>query len=230
MIDKNRISGFSSLGDVRATFRYHLSPRQHRVSPSAELPFGPAGSHCFGRMVAEADTYLEYGAGASTLAAHEMQRRMVTVESDKHFLKAVERACSSGIPDPEYGRSTFIHADIGPTGTWGKPLFPSIPRPAKWKSYALAPWVTLGPDFRADVILIDGRFRVACALTVAIQQHDSQWLVMFDDYSERKEYWGTEEFLRLKTRCGRMAVFEPQSGLDRTAASVALERYSRDWR
>jgi len=230
MIGKKRISGFSNLGDVRSTLQYHLSPREQRVSPSVELPFGLQGSQCFRELVAESDTYLEYGAGASTLAAYEMHRQIVTVESDKHFLKAVKSACSSRGQDSEHNRSHFIHADIGPTGTWGKPLFPSIPRTTKWKSYAFAPWAMLGSHFRADVILIDGRFRVACALTVALQQHDSQWLLMFDDYLERKEYWQTEEFLRLKERCGRMAVFEPQLGVDRAAALTALEHYSRDWR
>jgi hypothetical protein len=154
----------------------------------------------------------------------------VTVESDRHFLKSVEHACSPRNLDSEPDLSVFIHADIGPTGTWGKPLFPSIPRPSRWKSYPYAPWVTLGHEFRSDLILVDGRFRVACALMVALQQQDSPWLLMFDDYSERREYWVTADFLRLKERCGRMAIFEPLSRMDHKAASLALDHYSRDWR
>ena len=222
--------GLSNWGDVRSTLQYHLSPRDRRISLSSDLPFGIKGTRCFMDAIDECQHYLEYGAGASTLAAYETRRPMVTVESDKHFLRLVEEACSSQSLHPKHGSSVFIHANIGPTGTWGKPLFPAIPRPKTWKSYANAPWAALGQNFRADAILIDGRFRVACALTVALQQQDAPWTLLFDDYTERKEYWATENFLRVKEICGRMAVFGPLPNLDTTAALRALEHYSRDWR
>ena len=227
---KGRISGLSTLGDVRDTIRHHLTPPSRRVSPSSALPFGSEAVQCFMDLTSACDSYLEYGSGASTLAADELRRQFVTVESDRHFLKSVERALSSQSPDWEQDLGILIHADIGPTGTWGKPLFPSIPRPSRWKSYPNAPWATLGDEFRSDLILVDGRFRVACALTVALQQPESTWLLMFDDYSERREYWATEGFLKIKERCGRMAIFEPLPSMDRQAAYLALEHYSRDWR
>lgn len=224
------ISGLSTLGDFRSTLRFHLSPPRRRVSLSAELPFGAEVVQRFLNLIGGCDGYLEYGAGASTLAAYDLNRQFVTVESDQHFLKSVEDACSSRSPDQERDLGVFIHADIGPTGTWGKPLFPSIPRPNRWKSYPYAPWARLGNHFRSDLILVDGRFRVACALTVALQQQNSSWLLMFDDYADRREYWATESFLRLRERCGRMAIFEPSPSMDRKAASLALKHYLRDWR
>ena len=218
------------MGDVRSTLRFHLSPPSRRVALSAELPFGAEAAQRFLNLIDGCERYLEYGAGASSLAASELSRQFVTVESDRYFLKVVQDACSSQCLDTGQDLGVFIHADIGLTGTWGKPLFPSIPRPNKWNSYPYAPWVSLGEDFRSDLILVDGRFRVACALTVAVQQQHSSWLLMFDDYTERREYWGTEEFLRLKERCGRMAIFEPLPSLDRKAAYRALAHYLRDWR
>ncbi len=207
-----------------------MTSRERRILLSPELPFGIEGNQRFVDLVARSRTYLEYGAGASTLCAFEMVPRTVTVESDGHFLRMIERRCSLHRRERKHEQSAFIHANIGPTGTWGKPLFPSFPRPKTWKTYASAPWAKLGRDFRADVILVDGRFRVACALTVALQQQNSSWLLMFDDYAERREYWATENFLRLKERCGRMAIFEPSPSMDRKAASLALEHYLRDWR
>ena len=224
------VFSLSTLGDVRSTLRFHLTPPSRRVSLSAELPFGAEASRRFLNLIDSHESYLEFGAGASTLAAYDVNRQFVTVESDQHFLKSVEEACSSRNLDHERSPGVFIHADIGPTGTWGKPLLPSIPRPNRWKSYPYAPWAKLGKDFRSDLILVDGRFRVACALTVALQQHNNSWLLMFDDYAERREYWATENFLRLKERCGRMAIFEPSPSMDRKAASLALEHYLRDWR
>jgi len=215
---------------VRDSLRHHLKPRNRRVALSTELPFGREASQYFKELVTGTEIYLEYGAGASTLMAHELRCHFVTVESDAYFLELVEDECLSLNSGREKDFATFIHADIGRTGAWGKPVFPSFPRPTKWKSYAAAPWATLGRDFRAAAILIDGRFRVACALTVALQQPDDPWILMFDDYTERREYWAVEEFLQLKRFCGRMAIFEPSPGIDRNAAIVALEHYNRDWR
>ena len=231
-VRRRGFSGLSSPRDIQTTLQYHLSRKHQRVELSATLPFDDEANRYFINLVSSSASYLEYGAGASTLNACPRVHEFVTVESDKHFLKAIRDACLLQYPDDRNADAIrfFIHADIGPTGTWGKPLLPSFPRPSRWKRYAIAPWADLGQGFRADVILIDGRFRVACALTVALQQPDTHWSLMFDDYTERREYWATEDFLRIKRLCGRMAVFEPLPSMDREAALLALEHYSRDWR
>ncbi len=58
-----------------------------------------------------------------------------------------------------------------------------------------------------DVVLIDGRFRVACFLTVMLRA-TKPVTVLFDDYHKRPEYHWIEEFGAPVDRARRMARFE----------------------
>src|SRR5690606_30407997 len=68
------------------------------------------------------------------------------------------REIASGI---QAGTVKFLHVDLGPTGDWGYPT--DISTAAKWPEYSLSAWRTLNAH-SIDTVLIDGRFRVACAL------------------------------------------------------------------
>ena len=94
----------------------------------------------------------------------------------------------------------------------------------------MAPWNLVGPDYRADAILVDGRFRVACALAVVLRQPDSEWHMLVDDYEGRIHYEAIEEFAQLQGRHGRMALFEPKSRVDSQSLQQALQHFISDWR
>jgi hypothetical protein len=79
-------------------------------------------------------------------------------------------------------------------------------------------------------VLIDGRFRVACALAVALNQYDKEWVVLVDDYVGRKEYQPIACFLELSGTYGRMAEFHPKVGVNERTLSKALEHFVGDWR
>jgi hypothetical protein len=123
-----------------------------------------------------------------------------------------------------------VHGNIGRTGPWGKPVFPSIKRTSAWRRYPLAPWEGLGNDFRADFILVDGRFRVACALAVALHQSDTEWNLLVDDYVDRPEYSTIADFLELQTIYGRMAHFRRSRKFNEYEAWRAFEKFVSDWR
>jgi hypothetical protein len=122
----------------------------------------------FARSLARGgETYLEWGAGGSTLAAVRAPfGRIVTVESDPAWLDRlaahpeIETAKGSG-------RAVLRHADIGPVAEWGQPVDESGMR--RWPRYVGAAWaicerLTLTPD----LVLVDGRFRTACALSLLL--------------------------------------------------------------
>lgn len=166
-----------------------------------------------------AETYLEYGVGGSTrLALHSGVNTIVAVESDQQYLEAastmveLSRHAVHWVP---------VHVDIGPTGYLGFPK--SLKARFKWAQYASAPW-SLGVS--PDLILIDGRFRLACALTAA--RHASPGtLIFFDDYATRPWYWSARHYLSLVARAGRAAVFEvldaPDPRLDQAILKAARD-------
>lgn len=194
-----------------------------------ELPFGPDGEATFRHLLSSCRQYLEYGAGSSTFAAARAGVPLVSVESDPRFLAAVERRCRSLAP-ADAGEERFLHGNIGRTGPWGKPVVPAVRRPGTWRRYSLAPWEALGADFRADLVLVDGRFRVACALAIVAQQPDTDWTMLVDDYVGREEYAPIASFAELVALHGRMAQFRSRPSVPSSEVESALEHFAGDWR
>jgi hypothetical protein len=227
-------SGLKAKGRVFSfleAIRFQTSGTDHS-DLTRGVGFGDEADQFFAATMGSCQTYLEFGSGASTFAAAELGIPLVTVESDSRFLEQVESVCD---PLPMSrgggGERRFIHADIGRVRPWGQPLWRSFPdrRRMTRAVYPTAPWNVLGRDFRADVVLIDGRFRVACALATVILQQDQEWIIMFDDYRERPEYWQFEAHAELVSLHGRMAEFRPRQGLNLDAAFVHFRECLTDY-
>lgn len=153
---------------------------------------------------ARAAVILEYGSGGSTVLAGEMAGKVVfSVESDRGWLQRLESWFAA---HPPVARLHLHHGDIGPTVEWGKPRDDS--RFRRWPAYPLSVWDR--DDFvPPDVVLIDGRFRAACLMTVALRTRRPV-VALFDDYRARQFYHGVEEVVGPPTLVGRMARFDLQ--------------------
>ena len=153
------------------------------------------------------DVILEYGSGGSTFVALDKGAKAVfSVESDPDWAARIASVLAQRYP----GRGVHVHpVDIGPTKAWGWPRNDRAWR--RFHRYPLDVWDRA--DFRhPDVVLIDGRFRVACFLTVLLRA-TRDLVVLFDDYGGRPDYHFVETFARPVAMAGRMARFElrPQS-------------------
>ena len=137
-----------------------------------ELQIGPP--HLFGdeeRLLRESISkygrrYLEFGMGGSTLLAAAAGSSIVAVDSDIKWVQRV-RSHPAVSPAVRGGRALLLHADIGPLREWGFPADQS--RIASWPDYVRMPWEawdTLGE--RPTLIFVDGKFRVACCLSVVV--------------------------------------------------------------
>lgn len=141
------------------------------------------------RHLKSSQAYLEFGAGGSTQLAIEHARgRIVTVESDAAWVEKLKA-------DPKVKaaidarRLSFMHIDIGPVGDWGVPRGET--RIKHWKDYFSAPWISL--DIPFDLVLIDGRFRIMCALMAAAYASD-ETRIAIHDYGVRKHYFVIEKY------------------------------------
>jgi hypothetical protein len=170
-----------------------------------------------------AQTILEYGSGGSTVVAAELGRTVFSVESDAAWLAGMEAWFAA---NPPAGRVQMHHGDVGPTGDWGMPSDPGAFR--KYPGYATSVWDRA--DFIApDLVLVDGRFRVACFVTAFLRTTQPLRL-LFDDYADRDHYHRVETLVRPTGFAGRMAIFDlqpaplPRDALGWIAASFADPR------
>lgn len=149
----------------------------------------------------KASVILEYGSGGSTVLASELTgKKVFSVESDATWMANLQSYLdAAGTKSPVI----LHHADIGPTGKWGRPTGDSGWR--RYHKYPLSVWDRT--DFVApDLVLIDGRFRAAC-LIAALLRTEKPIEVLFDDYENRAKYHVVEEFSKPVEFVGRMAKF-----------------------
>ena len=193
-------------------------PQEEVTGPAPEEPPAPAQpgfrltlpdqeAEALERAYASARVVLEYGSGGSTfLALRSGAEFVMSVESDKAWSERIGAALGAEFPADRF---LVHHADIGPTGPWGRPAGSGAYR--RFHLYATGIWDR--PGFRhPDVVLIDGRFRVACFLAAMIRC-TRPVTVLFDDYIDRKYYHWIEELIPRDELTGRMARFTvcPQS-------------------
>ena len=165
--------------------------------PTTEPTMDPEGISRFKFELGRAKSYLEFGSGGTTLLADRKRISTVSVESDRFYAaKVASKLCGDTVEQ--------LVVNLGINLEWGYPLRHT---PKKGKKYASAPFLT---DYKiADFILVDGRYRVACALESAKRAYDEgrQATLMFDDYSPRPEYHQIEAHLGSPEINGRSAIF-----------------------
>ena len=167
-----------------------------------ELTFPPETAEMVRGCYAKAEVILEFGSGGSSFVGlDEGAGLLMTVESDKAWSDRIDAALAE-----RFDRERFLvhHVDLGETRDWGYPV--NARRYRNCHTYALS--IFDQPVFRhPDVVLIDGRFRVACFLATMLRV-ERPVTVLFDDYSKRARYHWVERFFRPVDFAGRMARFE----------------------
>lgn len=192
---------------IGAIARYALrTARRSPIRISREPAFDPETAAWFRARIATCAAYLEFGGGASTLLAADAEVPTVCVESDSRFAAALRDALPADAP------VTVLSAAIGETEDWGYPLwiFPTAARVRRWQRYpncGIEALATL-PMF-PELVLVDGRFRRACALHVAAaaRVRGASCEILFDDYADRLHYHQVEMVLGPPRMIGRAALF-----------------------
>lgn len=185
---------------------------------SREPAFDPETALWFRARIATCASYLEFGGGASTLLATDAGVPTVSVESDYRFAEALREAVPAGAP------VTVVVPSIGATEDWGYPLWiaPTSVRLRRWREYPACGIETLAtlPAF-PELILVDGRFRRACALHVAAaaRARGERCEILFDDYAGRAHYHQVEQILGPPQMIGRSALFR----IDGAASNAPVE-------
>lgn len=162
--------------------------------------------------------YLEFGMGGSTVMAAQLGVPQVfSVDSSAEWVERVGQQIR-GLSTRSQVR--LLHANLGPTKDWGYPVDDA--QVVTWPSYYAGPWRAVRQaGLQPDLVLIDGRFRVACFLYSMLHLKPGA-TVLWDDYAHRPEYHGVERFSRPMARHDDMAIFEVSGREDLPAITDAL--------
>ncbi len=176
------------------------------------------------RYLKESQNYLEFGAGASTfLALMNSDAQVTSVESSKSWIKKMESWRFIRQKERE-NRLSFRYVDIGKTGLWGKPVDES--RKGDYPKYSADIFASKN---NFDVVLIDGRFRVACAAQAALNcAKDVK--IFVHDYSDRPEYAVMKEFMVAEDAVDSLVLFKPKEDIEEKFLMGVYEKYKAEWR
>lgn len=174
--------------------------RPHFVGTDVEL---------FGKYVNQAKHYYEFGSGGSTYftASIPSIETIHSVESDMQWFTNVYTDLSN--------RITMSYIDICSNGDYGNPG-PGATDAMKRK-YSDSIYDMSGKHI--DVMLIDGRFRVACGLKSFNVLDDDSYLII-DDYLNRNYYHILNNYYDIVESGNVMVVMKKKKGVSPPTSKI----------
>ena len=179
----------------------------------------------FNRYARRSISVIEFGSGGSTLEYFRRPQieRVITVESDPLWLaKLGEQPVLKEAK--EAGRWVPVQVDIGATKDWGWPADYEASR-ARFPNYHAPVWHDHPGLY--DLVLVDGRFRVACALQ-ALPFIKPRGVLIIHDFFSRPKYLPVLKFFDVVARADDMVVLKPKAELRMRQYVTALNRFYFD--
>tara|TARA_A100001015_G_C14760782_1_gene621340 strand:+ start:97 stop:717 length:621 start_codon:yes stop_codon:yes gene_type:complete len=141
--------------------------------------------------------YFEYGSGSSTLIANDFNKKFISIELDKKYYFEIKKKIKN---------DQIKFFNIGPVGEFSYPI---LKLKKKIVSYINSIDSYFSNKDYPDLILVDGRFRIACCLNILrhVQKKSLKVLIILDDYEKRKSYRILNKFFKIR-RIGRMAILK----------------------
>ena len=160
--------------------------------------------------LSKANLYIEFGSGFSTLLASQFSElKIVSFETDYRYIESIRKE----IDFKNVSRKIeFVHLDVGPTKEWGWPIVPTNEK--LFPNYVMSLLKRINnSDLKPDLILIDGRFRIATFLACCLSFPGST--ILFDDYLDRENYHSVENIVKPIRYTGRIGEFRIPSRLSK---------------
>lgn len=169
---------------------------------------------------------LEFGAGGSSaFFAKKGVRQLISVESDREWINRMLLGNSTLRQWAKAGRWRPFHVQIGATGEWG---FPLSQEPAvAWLNYHQAIWDAV--DAAAlDFVLVDGRFRVACALQLLLRAREKTPRILVHDFAQREYYAVLLEFFDVVEQAETAVILDRKAPVPLAEVALCLQRHQFD--
>ncbi|MCL2339262.1 MAG: hypothetical protein FWC51_04925 [Proteobacteria bacterium] len=187
----------------------------------APLWMTDAEKDLFRRTVGRAKNYLEFGSGGSTFyALMKTNARVTCVDNYPEWMDYMKKFSkfNRGVKS---GRLKLLEIDTGPCRECGNPTDDA--RREFWPFYSSGVFAL--PGIRdADVVLIDGRFRVACGLA-SIKNLNKDAVIMIHDFNDRPQYHKLLDYLDIVESADRLVACRIKGRIDRAQLEQDYEEY-----
>ncbi len=193
--------------------------------PSVKLmePLLPnAEKKTFYKYLDKSINYLEYGSGGSTIQALSRKniKNIYSVESDKEWYNMILDIYKNNNIYQKNKIFMYFYVDLNALpNTYGYPINANI---NSMKQYANT--IESIKNINFDLIFIDGRFRVACAL-YCLLKIDNNCIVIVDDMVGRDYYNIIYDYYNVIETVGRMVVLKKTN---RLPDDSILQQYIND--
>lgn len=207
---KKIVRGFDQRSPIPILYPFVMSNGEKRI---------------FDAAIKRSKNYLEFGVGGSTLRAiQKSNAHIYAVESSSEWLSQVRKY--QIFKNAEKHRLHVYSVDIGPTQKWGHPL-PDNNR--EWfPAYSTKIFNEIDKD-SLDLVLVDGRFRVACALQVILQCHANPSLqILFHDFWDREHYHVVLKYLDVVEKFDTLGLFTVKRDIDMVEVENDFEAFKYD--
>lgn len=203
----------------------YLKQARLRNLPSMTIPNIPAMTSAeiefFESCLDQAQHYYEFGSGGSTKLAASMGLNVHGVESDRRWLEQLHA---------EVGEACKVnHVDIGPTKEWGYPV--DLRAADQFPDYSRSIHTQ---DLPFDLILVDGRFRVASTLEsidYVLEKGDpASARIFIHDFWNREFYKPVLEFLDAEKTVETAGLFKIKANINRTQLQAVKTAFQQDYR
>ncbi|GGX92638.1 hypothetical protein GCM10007160_20170 [Litchfieldella qijiaojingensis] len=219
-VAKEKVSSNQELSSFQHS--HEIGVVKSQEGGTIELPSAPFMSDneraLFRKQLEIANHYFEFGSGGSTVWAVEQGLTVHGVESDEKWVNALK---------VKLGDNCQVRAvDIGPTREWGYPV--STASRDKFPTYSRA---IHEHDTAFDLILVDGRFRVACTLSaiehiLTRNQDSGKTRIFIHDFWNRPQYHAVLEFLEPLESSETAGVFLIKDNVDMDKLGRLWQEYS----
>lgn len=181
----------------------------------------------FDKTIRNSKVYLEFGAGGSTLRTlQNSQAKIYSVDSDLNRIRSMQRYWL--IKYHKNRRLHFFHVDIGPTREWGYPVGEDSRK--IFPDYSSSVFNSVEKD-KIDTVLIDGRFRIACALKTILECHANKNLViLIHNFWNRPAYYVLLKYIREIAAADTLGVFKLRDNVNLNFIKEDYEEYKFDCR
>lgn len=176
----------------------------------------------FDEEIKRSKNYLEFGLGGSSLRAiQKSNAKIYTVESSAEWLASMRRYLA--IRYHENRRLNIFLMDIGATGDWGYPKSESNLEVFEMYSSKI---FDLIDKTLIDLVLIDGRFRVACTLNLIMECYENDNLkILIHDFWNREKYHIVLKYLEPIRRVDTLGLFSIVDDVDIESVKLDYEIY-----
>jgi hypothetical protein len=176
----------------------------------------------FLKYVSKARIYLEFGSGGSTVAALKFSKAKVfSVDSSQQWFDGLCQKYEIIDQAQKNKRLVFNYCNIGKTGDWGVPI--NDEGHSHYPNYSQKVFAN-DEAKNADVFLIDGRFRLACAFA-CLKTAKQGAVFIIHDFWDRQYYHDILKFVNILDRADTLGVFCAKQNLDNLELDGFYEKY-----